>query len=149
MLSSECIDFMSSLLVGPESRIGSNTKNYSTEFENGFAQLVKHPWFHNYNWDALNAKYGHMLPSGAHEFSQLLNSLQTCSKSDPNFKSLVGRVTQNFDSYEDYGSRLGITETRRRVNKKSLDQFYDYHYKRTRKPKLFIPRIDDEKDIDR
>lgn len=147
ILSPECIDFMSCLLVGPESRIGNNSKNGSTEFENGFVQVVNHPWFHGYDWDGLNGKYGHMLPSGAHEFPQLLNSLQTCSKSDPNFKSLVARVTQNFDSFEDFGSKLDTTEGRRRVDKSLLDQFYDYHYRRTRKPKMLIHKIDNEKDI--
>jgi hypothetical protein len=109
--------------------------------------VVNHPWFHGYDWDGLNGKYGYMLPSGAHEFPQLLNSLQTCSKSDPNFESLVARVTQNFDSFEDFGSKLDTTEGRRRVDKSSLDQFYDYHYRRTRKPKLLIHKIDNEKDI--
>lgn len=139
-LSHECIDFMSCLLVGPESRIGSNTVN-ATEFENGFIQVVHHPWFHKFDWDGLHGRSGPMLPAGAHEFPRLLGFLQTCPKSDPNFGQLVKRITQNFDTFEDFGSKLDSAEGRRRVNTNSLDQFYDYTYRRMRKPKLPIPEV--------
>ena len=49
-LSPECIDFLSCLLAGPESRIGSS-KN-GTEFENGFKQVVQHPWFKGFDWES-------------------------------------------------------------------------------------------------
>jgi hypothetical protein len=63
---------------------------------------------------------------------------RTCPKSDPRFEQLVARVTQNFDTFEDYGSNLD-RNLRQRVNKNSLDQFYDYHYRRARKPKVPLP----------
>jgi hypothetical protein len=50
---------------------------------------------------------------------------------------LVARVTQNFDTFEDYGSNLDLEGVRQsRVNAASLDQFYDYTYRRVRKPNL-------------
>jgi len=128
-LSTECIDFLSCLLAGPESRIGS----YKEEFENGFKQVVRHPWFANFDWDF--NREGPLLPSGASEFPELLEFLKTCPKSDPRFKSLVQRVTQNFDTFEDYGSTLDSKDVQRRVSKTNLDQFYDYNFRRCRKPR--------------
>eukprot|EP00559_Dactyliosolen_fragilissimus_P005033 CAMPEP_0184867934 /NCGR_PEP_ID=MMETSP0580-20130426/28407_1 /TAXON_ID=1118495 /ORGANISM="Dactyliosolen fragilissimus" /LENGTH=530 /DNA_ID=CAMNT_0027368483 /DNA_START=156 /DNA_END=1748 /DNA_ORIENTATION=+ len=132
-LSHGCIDFLSRLLAGPESRIGTKG-NGSTEFENGFVQVIHHPWFRGFDWDGLSEKNGPLLPSGANEFPELLHYLKTCPKTDPNFNELVSRVTQNFDTFEDFGSNLDSSN--RRVSKTSLDEFYDYHYRRPRKPKL-------------
>lgn len=137
-LSNECIDFLSCLLAGPESRIGSQV-NGTTEFENGFRQVVRHPWFNGFDWEGLSDTEGPLLPSGAKEFPELLEFLKTCPKSDPRFKQLIQRVTQNFDTFEDYGSNLDGDAGKRRVDKNSLDQFYDYHYRRTRKPRVPIP----------
>ena len=132
-LSPECIDFLSCLLAGPESRIGSS-KN-STEFENGFKQVVQHPWFKGFDWEGLPHKEGPLLPSGSREFPELLEYLKTCPKSDPRFPQLVARVTQNFDTFEDYGSNLD-KQGRTRVIRNPLDQFYDYNYRRVRKPRV-------------
>jgi len=138
-LSPDCIDFLSCLLAGPESRIGS-AKGNSSDFENGFVQVVKHPWFAKYDWEGSLARDGPLLPPGSEEFPDLLDFLQTCPKTDPRFKPLIQRVTQNFDSFEDYGSNLEVGyEVRRRVDGTNLDQFYDYTYRRTRKPRLPIP----------
>jgi succinylglutamate desuccinylase len=65
---------------------------------------------------------------------------RTCPKSHPKFKQLVQRVTQNFDTFEDFGTNLE-SEGRRRVtvDGTSLDQFYDYTYRRTRKPRVPLP----------
>ena len=73
-LSPECIDFLSCLLAGPESRIGSN-KN-GNEIENGFQQVVQHPWFRGFDWDGLREKEGPLLPSGSREFPELLEYLK-------------------------------------------------------------------------
>jgi serine/threonine kinase 38 len=73
-LSGECIDFLSCLLAGPESRIGSS-KN-GTEFENGFKQVVQHPWFKGFDWEGLPDREGPLLPSGAREFPELLEYLK-------------------------------------------------------------------------
>jgi len=134
-LSPECIDFLSCLLAGPESRIGS-ARNGSTEFENGFLQVIRHPWYKGYDWDT-QAREGPLLPPGAKEFPELLEFLKTCPKSDPRFKPLIQRVTQNFDTFEDFGTNLDKDkDVRRRVEGTSLDHFYDYTYRRPRKPRL-------------
>jgi serine/threonine kinase 38 len=73
-LSPECLDFLSCLLAGPESRIGSS-KN-GTEFENGFQQVVLHPWYKGFDWEGLRTKEGPLLPSGAREFPELLEYLK-------------------------------------------------------------------------
>jgi serine/threonine kinase 38 len=73
-LSPECIDFLSSLLAGPESRIGSS-KN-GTEFENGFKQVVQHAWFRGFDWEGLPHREGPLLPSGAREFPELFERLR-------------------------------------------------------------------------
>jgi len=141
-LSPECIDFLSCLLAGPESRIGSSKGN-TNNFENGFVQVVKHPWFNNFDWDGFLQRDGPLLPPGSKEFDLLLDLLQTCPKTDPRFKPLIQRVTQNFDSFEDYGSNLDNgKDVRRRVDGTNLDQFYDYTYRRTRKPRLPVPQGD-------
>jgi serine/threonine kinase 38 len=73
-LSQECIDFLSCLLAGPESRIGSS-KN-GTDFENGFKQVVQHPWFRNFDWEGMREMEGPLLPSGGREFTELLEYLK-------------------------------------------------------------------------
>jgi len=65
---------------------------------------------------------------------------RTCPKSDARFKPLVERVTQNFDTFEDFGSNLDQDGLRNRVSANPhLDQFYDYTYRRVRKPRLPLP----------
>jgi serine/threonine kinase 38 len=135
-LSPECIDFLSCLLAGPESRIGSS-KN-GGDFENGFKQVVQHPWYRDFDWEGIRELEGPLLPSGAREFSDMLVYLKTCPKSDPRFKPLVQRVTQNFDTFDDYGSNLD-SEGKVRVLKNNLDQFYNYDYRRARKPRVPLP----------
>lgn len=139
-LSSECIDFLTCLLAGPDVRIGSS-KN-GTEFENGFKQVVQHPWFKGFDWDGLPDRDGPLLPSGSREFPDLLEYLKTCPKNDPRFPQLESRITQNFDTFEDYGSNLEQTG-RTRVLRNQLDQFYDYSYRRVRKPRVPLPPISD------
>jgi len=138
-LSSECIDFLTCLLAGPDCRIGSS-KN-GTEFENGFKQVVQHPWFKGFDWDGLPDREGPLLPSGSREFSELLEYLKTCPKNDPRFPQLEKRITQNFDTFEDYGSNLESGRTR--VLRNQLDQFYDYNYRRVRKPRVPLPPVSD------
>jgi len=134
-LSPECIDFLTCLLAGPESRIGSS-KN-GTEFENGFKQVVQHPWFKGFDWDGLPDREGPLLPSGSREFPELLEYMKTCPKTDPRSPQLISRITQNFDTFEDFGSNLE-QQGRRRVNRNQLDQFYDYNYRRVRKPRSIL-----------
>lgn len=133
-LSHECLDFLSSLLAGPECRIGSGPNG---EFQNGFQQVVQHAWYRNFDWEAMREQDGPLLPSGAREIPELLDFLKTCPKSDPRFSTLVSRVTQNFDTFEDLGSNLD--GERQRVTKNSLDQFYNYDYRRIRKPRVPVP----------
>ena len=134
-LSPECIDFLSCLLAGPESRIGSSKSN-GTEFQNGFKQVVQHKWFKGFDWDESRDKEGPLLPSGSREFPELLGYLKTYPKTDARFPQLVQRVTQNFDTFEDFGSNLSTHQGRARVVQNQLDQFYDYTYRRTRKPRM-------------
>lgn len=135
-LSQNCVDFLSCLLAGPESRIGSQV-NGTTEFENGFVQVVKHPWFDGFDWQGLPLRDGPILPPGAKELPEMLDYLKTCPKSDPRFKQLIQKVTQNFDTFEDYGTNLDKDLGRaRRVDQERLDHFVGYAYKRNRKPKL-------------
>eukprot|EP00591_Stephanopyxis_turris_P003440 CAMPEP_0195517996 /NCGR_PEP_ID=MMETSP0794_2-20130614/11911_1 /TAXON_ID=515487 /ORGANISM="Stephanopyxis turris, Strain CCMP 815" /LENGTH=514 /DNA_ID=CAMNT_0040646887 /DNA_START=66 /DNA_END=1610 /DNA_ORIENTATION=+ len=134
-LSPMCIDFLSCLLAGPESRIGSQV-NGTTEFENGFLQVVRHPWFSDTDWEGLPHRDGPILPPGSRVFPDLLEFLKTCPKSDPRFKPLIQQVTQNFDTFEDNGSSLDNKEARRRVDEANLDHFVGYAYKRNRKPRL-------------
>lgn len=74
-LSPLCIDFLSCLLAGPESRIGSQL-NGTTDFENGFVQVVKHPWFKDFDWEAQTNKDGPLLPPGSKHFPELLEFLK-------------------------------------------------------------------------
>ncbi len=104
----------------------------------GFAQVVRHPWFDDFDWDNLDKMEGPLLPAGAKDFPRVIEYLKTCPKTDPNFKQLVAFATQNFDTFEDGGTALD-SGGRRRVDRNNLDQFYDYHYRRTRKPKVALP----------
>lgn len=133
-LSGECIDFLSCLLAGPEDRIGSSLDG--NEYKNGFVQIVQHPWFKGFDWDGINDRPGPLLPSGGAEFPEILEKLKTCPKTDHRFNDLVSKATQNFDTFEDFGSNLDSNGGKKRIEKASLDQFYDYNYRRTRKPIL-------------
>lgn len=73
-LSPECIDFLSCLLAGPECRIGSSQN--SADYENGFKQVVQHPWFRGFDWEGLRSREGPLLPSGSREFPELLEYLK-------------------------------------------------------------------------
>jgi serine/threonine protein kinase len=73
-LSPECIDFLSCLLAGPENRIGS-ARNGS-DFENGFKQVVQHPWYRDFDWEGLRSRDGPLLPAGSREFPELLEYLK-------------------------------------------------------------------------
>lgn len=53
------------------------------------------------------------------------------------------RVTQNFDTFEDFGSAFD-TDGKVRVQKTtSLDQFYNYDFRRVRKPRVPLPDMSD------
>ena len=71
----------------------------------------------------------------------LIRFSRTCPKSDPRFKTLVKRVTQNFDTFDDYGSNLDDGMGKQRVQKTSLDHFYNYDYRRVRKPRVPLPGL--------
>eukprot|EP00558_Chaetoceros_sp_UNC1202_P000835 CAMPEP_0197260002 /NCGR_PEP_ID=MMETSP1429-20130617/83808_1 /TAXON_ID=49237 /ORGANISM="Chaetoceros sp., Strain UNC1202" /LENGTH=523 /DNA_ID=CAMNT_0042724229 /DNA_START=31 /DNA_END=1602 /DNA_ORIENTATION=- len=135
-LSAECLDFLMCLLTDPEKRIGSGSGVVY-----GFLQVVQHPWFAGFDWDGIHDREGPLLPSGAHEFPENMEALKTCPKTDYRFKDLVSRATQNFDMFEDLGSNLDSTEGKKRVENASLDQFFDYHYRRTRKPRVPLPDV--------
>jgi hypothetical protein len=55
----------------------------------------------------------------------------------------VKRVTQNFDTFDDYGSNLDDGLAKQRVQKASLDHFYNYEYRRVRKPRVPLPGLPD------
>lgn len=134
-LSPECIDFLSCLLAGPESRIGSDGMNPAGD-DSGFAQVVRHPWFRGFNWDGISLREGPLLPPGSNDFPELMQFARTCPKPDPKFKAVIQRLTQNFDTFEDYGTNLESTEARKRVDASPLDHFWNYAFRRSRKPKL-------------
>lgn len=136
-LSSECLDFMLQLLASPDKRIGSRS-NGSLEFENGLVQVICHPWFTNFDWDGRNDQVGPFLPKGADEFAYVFNALSSCPKSDPNFKHFLAIATQNFDTFDDHCDD-DLSNGRQRVNQNPLDVFYDYNYRRIRKPRVPIP----------
>jgi hypothetical protein len=67
---------------------------------------------------------------------------RTCPKSDPRFQPLVQRVTQNFDTFEDFGDSPFDAKNQggqRVLQKNVLDQFYNYDYRRVRKPRVPLP----------
>ena len=132
----ECVDFLSCLLAGPE----SSRADGGPEFENGFAQVVQHPWFDGFDWENLSEMEGPLLPTGAKYFPSVIDYLKTCPNTDPNFKQLVAFATQNFDTCEDRNNTLD-DGSRKRVDRNNLDQFYDYHYRRTRKPHIPLPNF--------
>ena len=72
-LSHECLDFLSCLLASPESRIGSGQNG---EFQNGFQQVVQHPWYRNFDWEGMREQDGPLLPNGAQEIKELLEFLK-------------------------------------------------------------------------
>lgn len=73
-LSPECLNFLSCLLAGPETRIGSSSDG--TDYENGFKRVVQHPWFRDFDWVGSRERDGPLLPSGAREFPELLAYLK-------------------------------------------------------------------------
>ena len=128
---------MMCLLASPDQRIGSRS-NGSMEFENGLVQIIAHPWFANFDWEGLHLREGPYLPRGARDFPHVFNALASCPKTDPNFNRLISVATQNFDTFEDNVEEQ-FANVRQRVNMNPLDLFYDYNYRRVRKPRIPVP----------
>ncbi len=72
---------------------------------------------------------------------------RTCPKTHPKFKQLVQRVTQNFDTFEDFGdcalehghaSKYTSEGVKYVLSLTCLDDFYDYTYRRLRKPNISL-----------
>ncbi len=76
--------------------------------ENEFVQVAKHPWFDGFNWQGLPLRDAPILPPEAKELPEMLEYLKTCPKSDPTLKQLIQKVTQNFDTFEDYCTYLDM-----------------------------------------
>lgn len=138
-VSTECMDFMVCLLSSAESRIGSPFTG-SSDIENGFFQVLQHPWFRGFDWEGLRDKISPILPSGAPQFPNLLSYMSKCPKSDPNFPPLLALVTQNFDKFDDVSTNIDHGKSKRHVHRYLLDQFYDYPYRRFKKPMVQFPK---------
>jgi hypothetical protein len=112
-----------------------------------FPELLEYlKWVYSYLGKYIGTKQRTILTTfSALSFSRVSKTNRTCPKTDPRFPQLVSRVTQNFDTFEDYGSNLD-RQGRTRVVRNQLDQFYDYNYRRVRKPRVPLPALDDDND---
>jgi hypothetical protein len=125
---------MGCLMSAPETRIGKHT---SSEF----ASIVKHPWFHSFDWSGLHTRPGPLIPTGCENMDEMLEYLKFCPTSDARFPHLIDEITRNFDKFPDAEPQLnpGGKPTGRVEAMDGLDnQFVGYTYKRNRKPRLPI-----------
>ena len=140
-MSRECVDFLSNLLTDSHLRIGSSTNPDSQYGTNGFAQIINHPWYNDFDWDTLGKGKGPLLPRGSNAFPRLLEELQRCPRDHPRFQRIIERLTINFDSFDHdpvgwYASRPTSTKA---TTRPVLDEFYDYSFSRRRHPEVPCP----------
>lgn len=130
-------------------RIGNSTNPDSQYGNNGFAQIIHHPWYNDFDWDGLGRRNGPLLPRGSNAFPRLLEELQCCPRDHPRFQRILQRLTINFDSFDPdpdgWYIRSGdgdatATSTSTRVSTGPvLDEFYDYSFSRHRHPNIPCP----------
>ena len=140
-LSSDCIDFISCLITSAETRIGSTTNPNAYSLDNGFAQVINHPWYRNFDWANLGESNGPLLPEGSESlFPELLEELKTCPPG-PRHDALVRQLTANFDSFEQIDDAW-YASSDKKVMLPILDEFYDIEYRQPLYPRVRSPRLE-------
>ena len=138
-MSRECVDFLSNLLTDSHLRIGSFTNPDSQYGTNGFAQIINHPWYNDFDWDALGKGNGPLLPRGSNAFPRLLEELQRCPRDHPRFQRIIERLTINFDSFDHDPDGWYASTSTKVTTRPALDEFYDYSFSRRRHPEVPCP----------
>ncbi|CAM9827598.1 unnamed protein product [Sphacelaria rigidula] len=87
--SSECMDFMMSFVCDHASRLGKRNVD----------EIKRHPWFQSLNWETLRDNPAPYKPEQSDEMAELMESVKSCSASDPQMTALVKRMTANFDEF--------------------------------------------------
>lgn len=104
-ISTECLDFMLSLIVDAKDRLGSK----------GFDDIKNHPWFEGLNWNNLHGLKAPHIPDGAAKLKKAIEELKDTPSTAPRFKTLIKDITINFDKFSDDGT-VGSTSARSKNN---------------------------------
>lgn len=90
-LSPECLDFVKRLMCYPDDRLGRG----------GVDELKSHPWFREVDWSTLqDQKAPYESPIGRF-LGEVIASLKSLPRDDPEYPELVKTLTQNFDEFPD------------------------------------------------
>uniref|UniRef100_A0A7S1TZ34 non-specific serine/threonine protein kinase n=1 Tax=Phaeomonas parva TaxID=124430 RepID=A0A7S1TZ34_9STRA len=116
-LSSECVDFLLSLMTAADRRLGRN----------GIDEIKAHPWFSGLDWDNLRSQPAPYRPEGSEVLRDLLGELEGVDKSDARYEILLEQITLNFDNFDEEGKWGG----RKRIRRGDRDaNFLGYSFKR-------------------
>lgn len=89
-LSPEALDFVKSLLRGPEERLGRH---------GGVEAIKAHPWFAGVNWDTLQSQDAPYIPPAGRTIGPLIDTLSKLPRDHPDFAAALKEITANFDDF--------------------------------------------------
>ncbi|CAM9669866.1 unnamed protein product [Chrysoparadoxa australica] len=119
-ISSDCIDFMLSLMRGRDTRLGVN----------GVREIRDHPWMKDLDWATLATTESPYKPDKAEAMIGAMDLLQSgISSGDAKFNDAVDILTSRFDDYQESGLWSQTQKVNQRKDKE--DAFTGYTFKRT------------------
>lgn len=92
-LSPECVDFMVKICCDVKHRLGSGP--------GGVDEIKAHPWFKDIDWTALKKVGAPFIPRASKQLYEIVDELKTLDPKSPRFAKLIGKLTENFDEFED------------------------------------------------
>ena len=119
-----CLDFLLALIADADARLGRR----------GMADIRAHEWFGDWSpdtWSKIRDLPAPHTPQGAADMAGQFELLQSCDRGSAQFEAIVGRITANFEQFQE----SGLWEApNRAAHRRDKDQnFIGYTYKR--KPK--------------
>jgi len=93
-LSSECLDFMLSLLTDSKERLGKG----------GVDEIMQHEWFTGMDWENLHNFRAPHIPKGSSRMKKMLAELQDTPTDSARYAELIRSITANFDEFKESSS---------------------------------------------
>eukprot|EP00981_Chlorochromonas_danica_P012279 scaffold4734_cov176-Ochromonas_danica.AAC.5 len=111
-LSDDCLDFLLSLIIDSDNRLGKN----------GVEEIKSHPWLAGFDFNQLRSLQAPYLPDNAQAIQTALKELENSHQSSPTgnsslppakYKDLVKLVVSNFDEFQEDPRGKGATRNQK------------------------------------
>lgn len=111
-LSDDCLDFLLSLIIDGDNRLGKN----------GVEEIKSHPWLAGLDFNQLRSLQAPYLPDNAQAIQTALKELENSHQSSPTgnstlpptkYKELVKLVVSNFDEFQEDPRGKGATRNQK------------------------------------